>query len=180
MILGKKASGLMKTASAVMLTSGLLAAAAFAQTSPSKPQLPAAAASTTKPAIRPHSSSPYRTTSLTSHAKSRYETIWGVDNLEVKAMESGQLIRFSYRVLDTAKAAQLNDKKSTPHLIDEQARVSLDVPTMENAGQLRQSAAPEAGRAYWMAFSNKGRIVKPGDRVKVVIGKFQADGLFVH
>jgi hypothetical protein len=30
-----------------------------------------------------------------------------------------------------------------------------------------------------MAFSNKGRLVKRGDRVNVVIGKFRADGLVV-
>jgi hypothetical protein len=30
-----------------------------------------------------------------------------------------------------------------------------------------------------MAFSNKGRHVKQGDHVSVVIGKFRADGLVV-
>jgi hypothetical protein len=30
-----------------------------------------------------------------------------------------------------------------------------------------------------MAFSNKGRLVKRGDRVSVVIGQFRADGLVV-
>jgi hypothetical protein len=33
--------------------------------------------------------------------------------------------------------------------------------------------------AYWMAFSNTGRPVKRGDRVTVVIGNFQAQGLNV-
>ena len=41
------------------------------------------------------------------------------------------------------------------------------------------SSTPEAGKSYWMAFSNKGRIVKRGDRVNVVIGQFHADGLAV-
>jgi hypothetical protein len=44
---------------------------------------------------------------------------------------------------------------------------------------LRQSVAPEAGKSYWMAFSNKGRLVKRGDRVNVVIGPFRAEGLVV-
>ena len=38
---------------------------------------------------------------------------------------------------------------------------------------------PVAGKSYWMAFSNKGRLVKRGDRVTVVIGPFRADGLVV-
>jgi hypothetical protein len=50
---------------------------------------------------------------------------------------------------------------------------------MEKIGQLRQSAPPEVGRSYWMAFSNKGRLVKRGDRVNVVVGPFRADGLVV-
>jgi len=33
---------------------------------------------------------------------------------------------------------------------------------------------------YWMAFSNKGRVVKRGDRVNVLIGSFQANGLTVE
>ncbi len=50
---------------------------------------------------------------------------------------------------------------------------------MEKVGQLRQSSTSQAGKSYWMAFSNKGRLVKRGDRVNVVIGKFRADGLVV-
>jgi hypothetical protein len=44
---------------------------------------------------------------------------------------------------------------------------------------LRQSADPQEGKSYWMAFSNKGRLVKRGDRVNVVIGQFHADGLVI-
>jgi hypothetical protein len=45
---------------------------------------------------------------------------------------------------------------------------------------LRQTATPEEGKSYWMAFSNKGRPVKRGDRVTVVIGHFRAEGLVVE
>ena len=97
----------------------------------------------------------------------------------VKWGESGEVIRFNYRVLDAAKATVLNDKKNEPSLIDPERGVSLVVPSMENVGQLRQSAPPETGKAYWMVFSNKGRLVKRGDHVNVVIGSFRADGLVV-
>lgn len=108
-----------------------------------------------------------------------YGLVWGVDSLGVKSVESGEIIRFTYYVLDANKAKQLNDKKSEPFLIDPQAGVKLVVPSMEKVGQLRQSATPEAGKSYWMAFSNKGRLVKRGDRVNVVIGQFRAEGLVV-
>jgi hypothetical protein len=97
----------------------------------------------------------------------------------VKWTESGEVIRFTYRVLDADKAMTLNDKKAEPALIDPQAGVKLVVPSMEKVGQLRQSSTPQAGKSYWMAFSNKGRLVKRGDRVNVMIGQFRADGLVV-
>jgi len=38
----------------------------------------------------------------------------------------------------------------------------------------------ENGKTYWMAFSNKGSLVKPGHRVSVVIGPVRIDGLIVE
>jgi hypothetical protein len=108
-----------------------------------------------------------------------YELTWGVDSLNVKLVESGELVRFSYRVLDPVKARSLNDKQSEASLIDPKAGVSLVVPTMEKVGQLRQTASPEAGRSYWMTFSNKGGHVVRGDRVDVVIGTFKGSFLTV-
>jgi hypothetical protein len=108
-----------------------------------------------------------------------YELTWGVDSLNIKLVESGELVRFSYRVLDPVKARSLNDKQSEASLIDPKAGVRLAVPTMEKVGQLRQSAPPEAGRSYWMTFSNKGGHVVRGDRVDVVIGTFKASFLAV-
>lgn len=109
-----------------------------------------------------------------------YSLVWGVDALTVKAVEQGELIRFSYEVLDPAKATALNDKKLEPKLVAPDAKAILVVPSLEKVGQLRQSSTPEAGKSYWMAFSNPRRTVKRGDRVSVVIGQFHADGLVVE
>jgi hypothetical protein len=109
-----------------------------------------------------------------------YGATWGVDTLTVKSAESGELIRFNYRVIDPVRAAQLNDKKASPKLFDYRAGIALEVPTLEKVGQLRQSEKPEAGKIYWMAFSNRGHRVKRGDRVNIEIGKFRAFGLMVE
>ena len=121
----------------------------------------------------------YQPDRFAGRAGLHYRMLWGVDSLSLKTVESGEVIRFSYRVLDPDKALPLNDKKSDPALIDPRAGASLVVPSMEQVGQLRQSATPEEGKSYWIAFSNKGRLVKRGDRVTVVIGTFRADGLIV-
>jgi len=113
-------------------------------------------------------------------AEMYYEGAWGVGELRVKATESGELIRFNYRVLDPGKAVVLNDKKAEPELIDSQAGVKLEVPQMEKVGKLRQSSTPKVGMTYWMAFSNPTRAVKRGHRVDVIIGQFRAYGLVVE
>ena len=109
-----------------------------------------------------------------------YQGAWGVGELHVKVAESGELIRFNYRVLDPAKAAALNDKKVEPKLYDPQAGVVLTVPQLEKVGALRQSSTPKAGMNYWMAFANPTLVVKRGHRVDVVIGSFRATNLVVE
>ena len=124
--------------------------------------------------------SPYHPVALTSRATSYYQAAWGVDNFLVRRTASSNLIRFSYRVTDAERAKALGDKEATPHLIDPQRGVILQIPVMENIGQLRQTGTPVVGQEYWMVFSNKGDFVKAGDRVDVVIGTFHADGLLVE
>jgi hypothetical protein len=109
-----------------------------------------------------------------------YGLIWGVDSLRAKYAESGEIIRFSYRVIDPEKAKTLNEKQNEPYLVDPQAGVKLVVPSLEKVGKLRQAMDPKAGKMYWMAFSNKGRLVRPGHRVNVEIGNFKAMGLIVE
>jgi hypothetical protein len=157
------------------IAGGLLLCGALAQTPQGKDKTAPAAA---KPAT-PGTATRYQPDRFAGRAASYYRLVWGVDSLAVKWVESGEVIRFTYRVLDPNKAKALNDKKNAPALIDPRAGASLVVPQMEKIGQLRQSATPEAGKSYWMAFSNKGRLVKHGDHVIVQIGQFRADGLVV-
>lgn len=156
----------------VLLSSSVIFAVNVSQSAPAKPQASAAPGHT--------GGTRYQPEQFSKRARLFYQMDWGVDELAVKSAESGELIRFNYRVLDPAKAQQLGDKKAEPYLVDPRAGVKLVVPSLEKVGQLRQTTAPEAGKVYWMAFSNKGGLVKRGDRVSVVIGKFHADGLVVQ
>jgi hypothetical protein len=152
-----------------LLLTALAAGAAIAASTP--PSTPATAGHAAH--------SPYKPDRFAGRAEKYYDLVWGIDSISVKLVESGDLVRFNYRVLDPAKASVLNDKQNTPSLIDPRAGVSLVVPTMEKVGQLRQSSSPQTGRSYWMAFSNKERLVKRGDRVDVLIGQFHASNLVV-
>jgi len=174
-ILARASLGMTRMVVNVVLANTLLLCAAFPPSSAATANSPAAAKSA--PSAARSRNLPNR---LPKRANMYYAGYWGVDSLNVKWAESGEIIRFTYRVLDADKAKPLNDKKAEPVLIDPQAGVKLVVPVMEKVGQLRQSSTPEAGKSYWMAFSNSGRRVKRGDRVNVVIGGFQANGLVVE
>lgn len=156
---------------APILLCTLCGSVAVAQSEPQPPAPAQSAAATDQRRVLNHNS---------RHATMYYESMWGVDSLRVKLAESGELVRFDYRVLDPEKAAALNDKKAEPELYDAEAGVKLAVPQMEKVGKLRQSSTPKAGMTYWMAFSNPTRVVKRGHRVDVVIGSFRASNLVVQ
>jgi hypothetical protein len=164
-----------------MLLAGLLAGGI--QVSPVAAQT-AGPSQSVAPAAKPAAAStPYRNQPdrLANRANAYYESLWGIQSPTVKAVESGIMIRFSYRVIDPEKAKPLNDKTLNPYLESPERGLRLVVPTMEKVGQLRQAPHEiEAGKSYWMAFSNNGRMVKPGDRVDIVIGHFHARGLLVE
>jgi hypothetical protein len=178
----------------LMLLAGILASSIFisplsAQSASPAPQLaPAGQAAQATPASRtaavtksaPAGPQNRYMPSVPRRELEYYGIFWGVDSLSVKAVESGELIRFSWHVLDSDKAKALSDKKIDPFLVFPDAHLKLVVPSLEKVGQLRQSSTPESGKTYWMAFSNQGRRVKRGDRVNVVIGQFHADGLVVQ
>jgi hypothetical protein len=174
-MLMKLNKGSLLTVPAMFLAVTFVASNVVAQTAQSAPK-PATQTAQPAPAT---SASRYRPSRFSKRAEEYYGLVWGVDSLAVKLAESGEVVKFTYRVLDADKAKVLNDKKNEPSLIDPQAGVKLVVPSLEKIGQLRQSATPEDGKVYWMAFSNKGRHVKRGDHVIVVIGQFRADGLVV-
>jgi hypothetical protein len=140
---------------------------------------PASAADTSGKSAAVTAPSHYAPNRFAGRASKYYELVWGVDSINVKLVESGELVRFTYRVVDPSKAGMLNEKRNEASLIDPRAGASLVVPTMEKIGQLRQTSTPQAGRSYWMAFSNKGRPVRRGDRVDIVIGTFHASNLVV-
>ena len=113
-------------------------------------------------------------------ADNLYRAFWGIEDIHVRETASGSLIRFSYRVVDAAKANVLNDAKLNPILINASTGEKLEIPETENTGKLRQVAKPQIGREYWMVFLNNSRFVRPGSRVNIVIGGFHADGLVVE
>ena len=110
-----------------------------------------------------------------------YAGRYGVDHLQVRSISSGLSLEFRYRVLNPDKAHVLADKDAKPYIVDWKTGNRLTVPTMEKIGQLRQEPTKlEQGRDYWMVFANPGKMVKPKDKVDVVVGPIRLEGLIVE
>jgi hypothetical protein len=148
-----------------------LAAAALAQAA-------SVSSSAANAASRRHS--PYPLTRETEKAHDYYPSAWGVERLQTALTSSGNLVRFTFRVVDPKRAKPLGDHAATPYLYAPRTHAVLQVPVMEKIGQLRQLGNLESNKDYWMVFSNKGSLVRAGDRVNVIIGPFHAEGLLVE
>src|SRR5258708_697802 len=48
-----------------------------------------------------------------------FQRNWGVEIVGVRMVSSGHMLEFRYHVLDSKKAAPINDKKANPLLVDE-------------------------------------------------------------
>ena len=67
-----------------------------------------------------------------------FQGVWGIDSLSVKAVESGELIRFSYRIVDPSKATVFNDSPAA------QAKAIAKLRTATNEKLTR-----DFGRGPW-------------------------------
>jgi hypothetical protein len=162
-----------------VLAASMLSGTALAQ---AQPQSPASPGHHDSAQAHPGGArkSPYSGVGHSKQADLYYSSAWGVEQLRVQRTASGALIRFSYRVVDAQKAKSVHEKKAEPHLLGLRSHVMLSVPSLENVGALRQTEAITAGKDYWILFSNKGDLVKAGDRVDVIIGDFYANSLTVE
>lgn len=109
------------------------------------------------------------------------EESWGIEVESIRISAAGKLVDFRYRVVDPEKAKHLLNRKNQPYLRDEASGLVLRVPDAAKIGQLRQNTTkPQAGKVYFVLFSNPGQLVKPGGKVTVIIGDFQVPNLTVQ
>jgi hypothetical protein len=109
-----------------------------------------------------------------------FERRYGIGQLRVHWLSAGDSLEFRCQVHDADKAKALNDNRAAPVMIERKTGTKLSVVTTENSGKPPQVATPETGQEYWKVFGNRGRIVKPGNMVDIVIGTVHISGLIVE
>lgn len=103
----------------------------------------------------------------------------GIKIVSLRPTGGGQMLDLRFQVVDPEKAKAVLDKNKKAYLLDGKTGKTLPVPVTK-AGALRQTTLkPEAGRVYFMLFTNPGGMVKEGSRVNLVIGDFRKDDIIV-
>src|SRR5260370_17846619 len=116
-----------------ILASSILVLPAGAQ-SPAPAGTPAPGGKPSAATGAPDRNQPVR---MANRARAYYGMVWGVESISVKAVESGEIIRFRFHLIDPHKAKTLNDKRVDPVLIAPEESVKLVVPSLGQVGMVR-------------------------------------------
>jgi hypothetical protein len=118
-------------------------------------------------------------TQFKSSALSEPEKNFGIKIASLRPTAGGQMLDLRFQVVDPEKAKAVLDRNKKAYLLDGKTGKTLPVPVTK-AGSMRQATIkPEAGRIYFILFSNPNRMVKEGGSVSLVIGDFRKDGIVV-
>lgn len=106
---------------------------------------------------------------------------WGIEIVRLKLTAAGHILDLRYRVIDPVKSFPVFDSKIKPVLVDEQSGRDLSVYTAPRIGGMRQkSRKPEAGRVYFILFSNPSSLLKEGSKVTLKIQDMKVEHIRVE
>ena len=95
---------------------------------------------------------------------------WGIKPVHIRVTAGGYMIEFRYEILDTEKALILSDRKDFPYLQAVKSRAKLSVPYGPTVGFLKSNRRfIKEGKNYIALFSNEGKHLLQGDKVKIQI-----------
>lgn len=95
---------------------------------------------------------------------------WGIELVHMRLTAQGYMIEFRYKILDIDKALIMSDRKNFPYLQSLKSRAKLSVPYGPTVGFLKSNRRfIKKGKNYIAMFSNEGKHLNVGDKVKVQI-----------
>ena len=112
--------------------------------------------------------------------RSLSEADWGIKVESARLSAAGYMVDFRFRVLDAAKAAQIFDRKTMPHMIDQATGATFIVPSPPKVGQLRSGGNIKEGKIYFIFFANPAKYVKSGNKITVEVGDFKVQDIVVN
>jgi hypothetical protein len=111
---------------------------------------------------------------------SEISELFGIEIIALRDTAAGHMLDFRFRVVDLEKAMPFFREDIKPYLVDQNSGKSLTVPVPAKLGPMRPTGRnPKEGVTYWMFFGNPG-LIKPGDKVTIVIGDYRLEDLVVE
>jgi hypothetical protein len=105
---------------------------------------------------------------------------WGIKILNLRLTAAGHMLDLRFRVLDPDKAVEILSRNNEAYIVDQESGKALPVPVTK-AGALRQTTLnPQAGRVYFILFSNTGGLVKEGSIVTLAIGDVRIKNIAIQ
>jgi hypothetical protein len=121
-----------------------------------------------------------RTEQATDHLVTD-ETAAGIKIERIHPSAAGMMLDMRYRIVDLEKAKGAFKHGAQIYLLDQSRGTKLPVPDMAMVGKLMQR--PDQGdnkKIFWIFFNNPGAMVKPGDKVTLVIDEIRIKDILVE
>lgn len=121
-----------------------------------------------------------RTEQTTDHLVTD-ETAAGIKIERIHPSSAGMMLDMRYRIVDLEKAKGAFKHGAQIYLVDQSRGIKLPVPDMAMVGKLMQR--PDQGdnkKIFWIFFNNPGAMVKPGDKVTLVIDEIRIKDIVVE
>jgi len=109
------------------------------------------------------------------------ETAAGIKIERIHPSAAGMMLDMRYRIVDLEKAKGAFKHGAQIYLVDQSRGIKLPVPDMAMVGKLMQR--PDQGdnkKIFWIFFNNPGAMVKPGDKVTLVIDEIRIKDILVE
>jgi hypothetical protein len=109
------------------------------------------------------------------------ETAAGIKIERIHPSAAGMMLDMRYRIVDLEKAKGAFKHGAQIYLVDQSRGIKLPVPDMAMVGKLMQR--PDQGdnkKIFWIFFNNPGAMVKPGDKVTLVIDEIRIKDIVVE
>jgi hypothetical protein len=109
------------------------------------------------------------------------ETAAGIKIERIHPSAAGMMLDMRYRIVDLEKAKGAFKRSAQIYLVDQARGTKMPVPDMAMVGKLLQR--PDQGdskKIFWIFFSNPGAMVKPGDKVTLVIDEIRIKDILVE
>jgi hypothetical protein len=91
-----------------------------------------------------------------------------------------QMLDLRFQVVDPERAKPVLDKNKKAFLLDGMTGKALPVPVTKVGSWRQATPNPEAGRVYFILFSNPNGMVKENGKVSLIIGDFRKDDIVVE